>query len=97
MQPKQMGAAAGGEDIPLFVHSAVDDYTFKINPAAQYIGGNDELFELFGILMAKALIDRNQVTTAHPFSPHAFVDTFASIFDAFSRRFREQFCRVAVC
>ena len=63
-----MGAAAGGEDIPLFVHSAVDDYTFKINPAAQYIGGNDELFELFGILMAKALIDRNQVTTP-PFLP----------------------------
>ena len=97
MQPKQMGAAAGGEDIPLFVHSAVDDYTFKINPAAQYIGGNDELFELFGILMAKALIDRNQVTTA-PRSPRTcFVDTFASIFGAFSRRFRGQVCRVAVC
>ena len=96
-----MGAAAGGEDIPLFVHSAVDDYTFKINPAAQYIGGNDELFELFGILMAKALIDRNQVTTA-PLSPctsfvDTFADTFASIFGAFSRRFRGQVCRVAVC
>ena len=75
VQPKQMGAAAGGEDIPLFVHSAVDDYTFKINPAAQYIGGNDELFELFGILMAKALIDRNQVTTAH-LSPRTFCRHF---------------------
>jgi hypothetical protein len=32
---------AADEEIPLFVHSAADDYSFKINPAAAYVQGAD--------------------------------------------------------
>ena len=57
--PKQ--GFADGEAIPLFVHSAVDDYTFKINPASRYIKGYESLFVLCGIMLAKALVDNVQL------------------------------------
>lgn len=52
---------ADGENIPLFIHSAVDDYTFKINPASRFINGHQSLFMLFGIMLAKALVDNVQL------------------------------------
>lgn len=61
--PKQ--GFADGEDIPLFVHSAVDDYTFKINPASRYIKGYESLFVLCGIMLAKALVDNVQLHSLH--------------------------------
>ena len=47
--------------LSLFEHSAVDDYSFRINPASAFILGSMQIFELVGIIMAKAIYDNVQL------------------------------------
>ena len=60
VEPKGLPKQGFGPDeqIPLFVHSAVDDYTYKLNPASCYVRDNEMIFELLGMVLAKAIVDR---------------------------------------